>query len=128
LRDAAAEEALTPAGAIEGVDEVTYQIVGVARPAVGELVLGKVPDALVGIKLGGVGGKRDKAEPAVAATESLDRISAVDRGLVPKDEDFAAQVPQQLAHERTDLGVANGGGECCWCGGRSRGRGGVAWG
>jgi len=47
-----------------------------AWPAVGELVLGKVPDALVGIELGGVGGKRDKAEPAVAATESLDRISA----------------------------------------------------
>ncbi len=60
MGDAAAQEALTSWGSIEGVDEVKHQIVGVAWAAVGEPVLGKVPDSLVGIELGGVGGKWDE--------------------------------------------------------------------
>ncbi len=43
----------------------------------------------------------------MAARDRIDRISAVDRGFVPEEEEVAAQVAQQMAHERADLGMPN---------------------
>lgn len=79
------------------------QVIDVVGPAVRESRFGEIPDAFVGVELGGVRRKVLEAETWHLAAERADGITAVNLPIVPDDDHWSAQVAQQVSQEGTDL-------------------------
>ena len=69
-----------------------------------------VPNALVGIELGGVARQplQVEARRASLSEEILDRLAPVDRSAVPEDGQLAWDMAEQMAQEAHDIGTAEG--------------------
>ena len=80
---------------------MSIELVDGVGPTVGERCLGQAPDAFIGVELGGVGRQCDEVQPGVAAAKLPDRGSAMDGGVVPDDDDVAAEVTEQVTQEVT---------------------------
>jgi len=78
---------------------MSIEFIDRVRVTVGKGCLGEVPDAFIGVELGGVGRKRDQVESSEAAAHLSDRNATVDGGVVPDDDDVATQVTEQVAQE-----------------------------
>ncbi|MEX1257178.1 MAG: hypothetical protein WEG36_06135 [Gemmatimonadota bacterium] len=84
---------------LQCVVQMSVELVDAVGPAVGEGRLGKAPDAFVGIELGGVGRQRDQVQATVASAQLSHGGSSMDGGVVPDDDDVAAQVTEQVTQE-----------------------------
>ena len=62
-----------------------------------------IPDAFVWIQLWGIGRKGHQVKAARARQEFSDRIAAVDRAIVPHDDQLTWDLPQEMAQEEGDL-------------------------
>lgn len=90
------------AEAANGQPEFPAQFVQVVAAAVLQLApLEQVPNALIRIELGRVGGQTLKMQPGGRASgeEGLHRLAAVDRRAVPQHEQLAANLAQELTEE-----------------------------
>lgn len=87
--------------------EIVQQVVDRQRAPIGEARLEVVPDLLVGVELGGVGGKAFEVQARVPGAQRADGGALVNRPAVPEEEDRAVQVPQQQAEEHGDLDMAD---------------------
>lgn len=102
-----AKVALRRADIVEGVKEVQPQILYRVGTSVRQAAFCLRPDAFVRIQLGGVGRKMFQTKTRKAPTQIPDRLAFVYAGVVPDDDERAAEVLQQVAQESTDLGVFN---------------------
>lgn len=105
--NASAEIALRVADSLECVGELSVEFVDAIGPAVGEGRLGQAPHPLVGVEVGRTGRQPHQVQAGKGATQLLDRGTAVDRQVVPDDEDVTPKVTQQMPEEITHLGATN---------------------
>jgi len=75
----------------------------VVGASIGQNGLGELPDLLIGIELGSVGGEGLDAQPGEALEQGADERATVDLDAVPEDEDGPAEMGQQGAQEGTDV-------------------------
>ncbi len=99
MGDAPTQVSGTEADGFQCVQQSEHQVVAIPGPAVGEPLLGKLPDALVRVVLGGVGGKALEMEPFGAAAELPNKPASMGWGAVPKDDDVPAELLEQLPEE-----------------------------
>lgn len=107
MGDATAQVLAVGADGLEGIKEGEPQLVAVVRGTVGKPLFGELPDAFVGVELGGVGGQSDEVELLGSAAELSNEASAVRRAAIPENEDVAAEMPEQVAQEVTGLQLAD---------------------
>ena len=93
--------------AVEGGVEATVEGIEIIGATIGEAGLGICPHDLVWIELRSVGRKELEVETWVTATQRPDRLALVDRGVVQKDDQVAAQMAQEMAEEVADVALAN---------------------
>jgi len=105
LADAAPEALGGAADSVERQPEVTPELaLGVGTP-VGEPLLRELPDAFIGVELGGVAGEAIEVEAGEGATQRTDRISLVNGSVVPYEDDRSSKMAKQISKEGADLGV-----------------------
>jgi len=85
--------------------EVAEELALGVGATVGQGVLRKLPDSLVGVELGRVAGEAVEMEPGVAVLERADGVAAVDRAVVPDHHHGAAEMAEQIPEKGADLGV-----------------------
>ena len=77
----------------------------VVGATVGETAFGVGPDGFVGVELRGVGRKAFEMQSRKPATDSPNRFSFVNAGVVPDHDDVPAEVVQQVSEEFAHLAV-----------------------
>jgi hypothetical protein len=92
LEDTTAESLRRRSGAFNGTDEVLHEIVQVLRAAVGQIVFGQGPNALVRIQLRGVRGETLQVQTRMLAEQFIQRCAFMGRGVVQKHHHRATQV------------------------------------
>src|SRR5712691_7948025 len=80
-------------------DEVTHGV----GPAIRQLGFAVPPHALVGIQLRRVAGQRFEPQAREALPDRADERSAMNRAVVPDDDDGTPEVAQELAEEGADV-------------------------
>jgi hypothetical protein len=95
-QDEAAQELGGAPGPAGDAAEVVEQLIDAERTAVSELGLEVVPDLLIGVEFGRVGGKALDHEARMAGQDLADRGPDVNRAAVPQQDDGSAQLAQQL--------------------------------
>lgn len=103
LLDAGAEQALRRGQLAEAIGKQGQQVVLIVRPRVGQETLELSPDAFVGIELRRVGRKGFQMQSRETGAQLGERSRSMDLGVVQEDDDMAAQVPEEIAKEETDL-------------------------
>lgn len=91
--------------AVQGGVEATVEGVEIVGATVGQASLGVRPHGLVRIELGGIGREELLVETRVTAAQLPDRLALVNRSVVHKHDQVAAQVAQEIAEEGTDVGL-----------------------
>jgi len=99
--DAASE--LCVAQPAERGDDVAGELGALGRTAVGQLGLGAVPDALVGVEFGGIRGEVLQAEARAPGEEVTDHRAAVNRAPVQEHDDVPPQVAEQVPEEGSGI-------------------------
>jgi hypothetical protein len=95
--DAAAQVAGVGLDEAQAARNGQKEIVEVVGPAVGQGLLGELPNAFVGVELGCVGRKAFEVEALGLTTELFDQASAMRICAIPKDDDVAFDLAQKLA-------------------------------
>jgi hypothetical protein len=103
LEDTTAESLRRRSGAFDRTDEVLHEIVQVLRAAVGQIVFGQGPNALVRIQLRGVRGETLQPQTRMLAEQFIQRCAFMGRRVVHKYNHRAAQVAKQMAEENAHL-------------------------
>jgi len=103
--DASAEAARRSLELAQGAPQMAMQGHEIIRATVGQAPLRVGPDLFIRVELWGVGREELEVQPREATTELADPISLVDAGLVPEEEDGAAEMAQQVPEERAHLVV-----------------------
>ena len=75
----------------------------IARPGVGEGLLGEFPNALVGVELRGVGGEAFQMQTFRAAAELSDQTAPMRSCPVPENDDVAGHLLEKLPQELARL-------------------------
>lgn len=75
---------------------------GVGSP-VGERALRNLPNPFVRVEFGGVAWKAKEVEPGKGALKHADRLSPMDRAVVPDQHHRSAQMSKQVTEEVADL-------------------------
>lgn len=75
--------------------------------AVGELGLRQVPDTLLGIELGRVGGKPLEMKSRVGTAQGTDQFATMHAAVVPQDDDGTVKMPQEVTQEVADFRLLN---------------------
>lgn len=99
VRNAASEILPVGANRSERVEDILLEICHVAALAIGEVLLCQLPDPLVGIELRRIRREALQMEALGAGTELPHEQTTMKTHPVPKHEDVAAEVPEQLAQE-----------------------------
>src|SRR5438094_7801577 len=99
LEDTTAELLRRCSGAFDRTDEVLHEIVEVLGAAVGQVVFGQMPDALIRIQLRRVGRETLQAQTRMLAQQLIQRFALMGGGVIHKHHDRAAQVSKQMAEE-----------------------------
>jgi hypothetical protein len=95
-------------GVLEAVQcgvEAPVEGIEIVGATVRQASLGVGPHHLVRIELGGVGREELELETRVTPAQLPDRLALVDRSVVHKHDQVAAQVAQQIAEKGTDVGL-----------------------
>ena len=92
---------------VAGGVEATVEGIEIVGATIGEASLGVCPNGLVRIELRSVGRKELEVETRVTATKRPHRFALVDRGIVQKDDQVAAQVAQEMVEEVADVALPN---------------------
>ncbi len=103
MEDTTAESLRRPSGAFNGTDEVLHEIVQVLRAAVGQVVFGQGPNALVWIQLRGVRGETLQAQTRMLAEQLIQGLTFMSGRVVQQHHHRAAQVAKQMAEEDAHL-------------------------
>ena len=101
MQDTTAESLRRRSGAFDRTDEVLHESVEVPGAAVGQVVFGQGPNALVRIQLRGVRRETLQAQARMLAEQFIQRCAFMGRGVVQKHQHRAAQVAKQMAEEHT---------------------------
>ena len=99
MEDTTAESLRRRSGAFDGTDKVFHEIVKLLGAAVGQVVLGQGPNALVGVQLWCVGGETLQAQTGMVAEQLIQRRAFMGGGIVQKHDHRAVQVSKQMAEE-----------------------------
>jgi len=75
----------------------------IVRATVGEAPLRVGPDLFIRVELRGVGREEFEVQPWKATTELADPISLVDAGLLPEEDDGAAEMAQRVPEKGAHL-------------------------
>ena len=75
----------------------------VVGASIGQDSFGELPDLLIGIELGSVGGEGLDAQPGEALEQGADEWATVDLDAVPEHDDGPAEMGQQGPQEGTDV-------------------------
>ena len=86
-------------GAFDRTDRALHEIVEVLGAAVGQVVFGQMPDALIRIQLRRVGRETLQAQTRMLAQQLIQRFALMGGGVIHKHHDRAAQVSKQMAEE-----------------------------
>lgn len=105
LVDAPTEAGLGATQSFESFAECGRQLVQALGAAVRQRVVHWVPDGLVGIEFGGIGGEALQVQAREAAAQGADGFALVGFAIVPDHEEVAAKVPQQMTQEMADFGL-----------------------
>lgn len=92
----------------QGVVEMGVEFIDGVRLAVGEARLRQAPDPFVGIEFWRVGGQRHQVEPCEAAAHLPNGDPTVDGGIIPDEDDGAAEMPEQVTQEVRDALAIDG--------------------
>jgi len=101
--NAPAKLGLRAAELCQGVGEHGGEFRQVVGAAVGEGVVQLVPDPLIRIELGRIGGEALEVQPGIGAAEVADRVAFVRFPVVPDDNDAATKMPEEMAQELADF-------------------------
>lgn len=105
--NAAAEGGGGAAHTTKGREEIARQRGEPVGPAIGEGGFREGPDPLIGVEFGRVGRQELKVEARDPVTQRVDGGPFVDPSVVPEHDDRPPQVPEEMAKELTDLGLAD---------------------
>lgn len=101
--DARAQVATVGSDRLQRVEHREHQLWKVSRATVGEPLLGELPNALIGVELGGVGGEPLEVQPLGASAQLLHQLATMRTAAVPEHEDVASDLLQQLSQEVASL-------------------------
>jgi len=102
--DATAQVGLRAGETGEGAGDIDEELGSVRGLSVGQFSLGPAPDALGRVQLRCIGWEIDQVEARVALTQSSQKGTTVDLGVVQQDHDGTSQVTQEIAEVEDDLG------------------------
>lgn len=105
--NAAAEGGGGAAHTTKGREEIARQRGEPVGSAIGERSFREGPDPLIGVQFGRVGRQELQVEARDPVTQRLDGGPFVDSSVVPEHDDRPPQVPEEMAEELTDLGLAD---------------------
>jgi len=77
--------------------EVTRELALGVRSAVRQGPLYELPDALIGVELGGIARESVEVEPGVPGLQGAEVFAAVDRAVVPDHDHGSPKVAKQVA-------------------------------
>lgn len=95
------------AQACEFRKDLPGQFVQIIGPAVGQRPFGLAPNAFIRVQFGGVAGKIFDVKTRMAVQQAADVLPLVDLAVVPKHDDMAGQMPQELSQKGADFRSAN---------------------
>lgn len=107
MGDAAPKQALRSAQSHKTAQEVSPQLLGAVRAAVGELPLREGPHRLVRVQLRRVGRKVLEPQPWEGRAQLANGRPLVNLSPIPDHDDRAAEVTQQVPEEFADLRLAD---------------------
>lgn len=107
MGDAASKILPVGANRRQRVNDSAHQSCQIVALAVGEPLLGQLPDSLVRIELRRVGWEALQMEALGASTELADQQATMGIATVPKNEDVAVEVSEQLAQEVARLQLSD---------------------
>ncbi len=109
--DAASKESLGGGNPFECAEKGNSQVFDRVGTSIGQFFLGEFPHSFVGIEFGRVGRKQLEVQTRMTATHRSNRLSLVDRCVVPYGDHRATQMPEQLIEKQAGLDMADVGGE-----------------
>jgi len=105
--DTAPELGGRAAARFQFVDDLESEVEAIFGAGVGETLLGALPDALVGVEFGSVGGKVLEVEARNPTAESANALSSMDLEAIPDHEDRPPEMAEEVTQEFDDLGLAD---------------------
>jgi hypothetical protein len=103
LEDTTAESLRRGSGAFDRTDKVFHELVEVLGAAVGQVVLGQGPNALIRIQLRCVRGETLQAQTRVLAKDLIQGLAFMGGGIVQKYDHRAGQVSKEMTEEDAHL-------------------------
>jgi len=88
-------------------DDLEGEVEAILGAGVGESLLGSLPDALVGVEFGRVGGKVLEVEARNPAAEGRNGFASMHPEAVPDHDERLAKMAEEVTQERDDLPLAD---------------------
>lgn len=107
MGNAAAQVATVGANGVQGFEHGDHQFREIMSLAIGESLLGQLPDALIGVELRRIGRKALQVNPLGASAKLAHELAAMGISSVPQDEDVTRHLPQQLPQEVAGLELSD---------------------
>jgi hypothetical protein len=105
--DAPSEVATVAANGLEGFDHRDHQLREIMSLAIGESLLGQLPDAFIGVELRRIGREALQVEPRAASAKLTDELAAMGICAVPQDDDVTWDLSEQLSQEVAGLQLSD---------------------
>ena len=105
--NAASEVAPVGANGLQGFDHGDHQFREIMRLAIRELLLGQLPDALVGVELRRIGREALQVNPLGAGAQLTYELASMGISAVPQDDEVPADLPEQLSQEVAGLKLSD---------------------
>ena len=88
---------------LEGSDQIASEFHDVVGAAVGQILLGELPDSLVWVEFRGVRREGLEVQTRIVPAQFPDRLSTVDSTIVPDDDDVAPEMSEKVSKKDADL-------------------------
>ena len=107
MGDAPSKVATIGANGFQGFDHGDHQLRQIMSLAIGESLLGQLPDALIGIELRRIGREALQVEPLGASAKLTYELAAMGICAVPKHDDVPRELPEQPSQEVAGLELSD---------------------
>lgn len=107
MGNAPSEIATVGANGFQGFDHGDHQLREIMSLAIGESLLGQLPDSLIGVELRRVSREALQVEPRGASAKLTYELASMGISAVPQDDDVPRELPEQPSQEVAGLELSD---------------------
>ena len=107
MGNAPTEVATIGTNGFQGFDNGDHQLRKIMSLAIGEPLLGQLPDAFIGVELRRISREALQVEPRGASAKLTDELASMGIPAVPQDDDVPRELPEQSSQEVAGLELSD---------------------